>query len=61
MQSKIKNLGTELLFATGAGFLVALIWKITGLYDKYPYFMYYVVGAVAAVVGIKVRAKNKNT
>ena len=49
----------ELLLGLGAGMLVVLVWKITGLYDKYPEDMYYVIGAVAAIVGIKVRSRSQ--
>jgi len=59
MQLRFKNIVVELLLAVGAGVLVALFWQVTGLYEKYPQFMYYVVGAVAALVGIMVKAKRK--
>ena len=61
MYSIFKISRMELLLGLGAGMLVVLVWKITGLYDKYPEDMYYVIGAVAAIVGIKVRSRNKTS
>jgi len=61
MHSIFKISRMELLLGVGAGMLVVLIWKITGLYNKYPEAMYYLIGAVAAIVGIKVRSRNKTS
>jgi len=57
MQFKFKI--EELLPALGAAMLVVLFWRITGLYDKFPNIMYFVVGAIAALVGVKIKAKRK--